>query len=229
MKAPAKTWPSVTPTSPSRPAASLPKFCSWSCTLCSAEFSWASVTCRGPVRSQDRIWSIPLLTWFERSPTPEETWLPTKVNSRASAATPSSTTSSAASLRRMPMLLHPGHDRSDQRREEQGDHQRQHHDEEEVEQPEEHPQGRADHQQAPGPGCREVDPVGDLRRPEVRGSRQHHLLVAAPGLLHLATRGPQLGPGPQLSWVSSHTARLRARAAAAAGCREASSPTAAST
>ena len=73
-------------------------FCAWS----SVALIWVSVTCSGPSRSQSRIWSMPLETWVDRSLTPEETWLPTKVTSRPITPMPSTTTSRAAALRGSP-------------------------------------------------------------------------------------------------------------------------------
>ncbi len=103
MKMPATTCPTAVPTSPTRPTASSLKDEIVSCALSSASLSWASVTCSGPSRSQSRIWSMPLVTWSDRLPTPCDTWLPTKVKSSARPAIPRMTTRSDASLRGMPM------------------------------------------------------------------------------------------------------------------------------
>ena len=98
MKKPATTWPTAVPTSLRRPTASSPRFPICSCALSSASLIWESVTLSGPVRSQSRIWSMPSVTCFDRSPIPDVTWLPTNVIPRAISATPNTTISSAPSF-----------------------------------------------------------------------------------------------------------------------------------
>ena len=151
--------------------------------------------------------------------------------------------------------LQPRDHRARQGGEEQGDHDGQDDDEEQVEQVEDDRARGADDHEAPGPGCSEVHAVGHAGRREVRGPaddlrlRLHRspagadlgplagdplpqLEVLALGLLGrglLTGTGARAPLADQLPGVSSHSVRLRARAAAATGRRSTSRPTAAST
>ena len=240
------------PTSVTLPTASSLSLEICSCARSRPSLICESVTWSGPVRSQSRICSTPSVTCLERSPTPDATWLLTKVTISAMTPMPASTTMPEARLRDSPRRTIQLTTGADQGRDQQGDHDRQHDDHEELEQPQDREPGDGDDDEPPGPGRGEVHAVGHLgglevrlatedRRDRLRGPAagphlgplqrdplaQLEALALGLGIASGARAGPEVAD--QLAGISSHVDRLRASAAAAAGRLSERSPTAAST